>query len=261
LYLVSIQIDNDQVFIEQLGANTSFVNSAPLKINEKQMLNDGDAISLLDNEFIYVVEIKSTLKRRNTDSDDGEEIVEKKQKTVTQDDDDEEEEEDEERLAWVREQLNALQSSSTTTTISKEVNPTTEDRWETPDDGLEVFTSKGVTSRDKVSYNSLFIRYFQYPSHRQIAGFDMDGTIILTKSGKVYPVDDNDWRIAFDTCFKKLKQLHADNFKIVLFTNQRGLMKVKSTDSFRKKIQFIQQKLNIPLQVKRKTNFFLIDSK
>lgn len=77
----------------------------------------------------------------------------------------------------------------------------------------------------------------------------MDGTIILTKSGKVHPTDENDWRIGFDTCFKKLKQLHADHFKIVVFTNQRGLMKAESTDKFRKKIEFIQQKLNVPLQV------------
>ena len=77
----------------------------------------------------------------------------------------------------------------------------------------------------------------------------MDGTIILTKSGKVYPIDENDWRIAFDTCFKMLKQLRADNYKLVIFTNQRGLMKATSTDNFRKKIQHIQQKLNVPLQV------------
>jgi bifunctional polynucleotide phosphatase/kinase len=79
----------------------------------------------------------------------------------------------------------------------------------------------------------------------------MDGTIILTKSGKVYPVGDSDWRIGFDTCFRKLKQLHADNYKLVVFTNQRGLMRAASTDGFRRKIEFIQQKLNVPLQVRK----------
>jgi len=77
----------------------------------------------------------------------------------------------------------------------------------------------------------------------------MDGTIILTKSGKVHPMDENDWRIGFDTCFKKLKQLCVDHYKLVIFTNQRGLMKATSTDPFRKKIQYIQQKLNVPFQV------------
>ncbi len=84
----------------------------------------------------------------------------------------------------------------------------------------------------------------------------MDGTIILTKSGKVYPTDDNDWRIGFDTCFKKLKQLCIENYKLVIFTNQRGLMKATSTDNFRKKIQYIQQKLNVPLQVERKFSYY-----
>lgn len=148
--------------IEQLGANTSFVNSLPLKINEKQLLHDGDRISLLENEFIYTVEIneevKSTLKRRNTDND--EEIVEKKQKIVAETND-EDEDEDEGRLAWIQQQLNALQSSTTTSTTTsspiKEVHPTTEDHWETPADGLEVFTSKGVVSRDKVSCFSLSV--------------------------------------------------------------------------------------------------------
>ena len=84
----------------------------------------------------------------------------------------------------------------------------------------------------------------------------MDGTIILTKSGKVYPIDENDWRIAYDTCFKTFKQLCADNYKLVIFTNQRGLMKATSTDSFRKKIQYIQQKLNVPLQVE--INYFFL---
>jgi bifunctional polynucleotide phosphatase/kinase len=77
----------------------------------------------------------------------------------------------------------------------------------------------------------------------------MDGTLILTKSGKVYPTDENDWRIGFDTCFKKLKQLHASDHKIVIFTNQRGLLKASSTAPFRKKIEHIQHKLNVPLQV------------
>ncbi|CAF1007355.1 unnamed protein product [Adineta steineri] len=255
---VAIRIENDQVYIEQLGSNDSFINEIPLTINTKQILNDGDKLHLLENEYSYTVRIEhsnldksssivSTLKRQNTDD---EQISYKKQKSSLNKINQEEEEEkdssdnqntgdpsEENRLNWIQQQLDALQANTTQslpTTTSNPIqksDPTTTDLWEKPDKGLEVFTSKGVISSEK------------------IAAFDMDGTIILTKSGKVHPTDENDWRIGFDTCFKKLKQLIAENYKLVVFTNQRGLMKATSTDNFRKKIQFIQQKLNVPLQV------------
>ncbi|UJR21062.1 hypothetical protein I4U23_024162 [Adineta vaga] len=245
-HIVAVHIEDDQVYVEQLGINTSFVNQMPINTNKRQLVNDGDQLQLLENELSYTIRIdqcsteKPTLKRQNTDDDDEvQQALSKKPKTPTNTLDDEDSAE-ENRLVWVLQQLtslqeNANQSSTATTTTS--LNPvkvseaTSKDLWEIPCDGLEVFTSKGVMSSEK------------------IAAFDMDGTIIQTKSGKVYPTDENDWRIGFDTCFKKLKQLHTDSYKIVVFTNQRGLMKATSTDPFRKKIQFIQQKLNVPLQV------------
>ncbi|CAF2410531.1 unnamed protein product [Rotaria sp. Silwood2] len=259
---VSLHIQNDQVYIKQLGTNTSFINHKPISTNDKQILNDGDILHLLENEHCYTVQIerssigdkstksfspvKSTLKRQNTEDD---KTSFKKQKNSMKKIEQQQPEKDasdsqniddsseENRLSWIQQQLDALQANAnqslpnSTSNPVKKSNSTSEDLWEKPCDGLEVFTSKGVISSEK------------------IAAFDMDGTIILTKSGKVYPTDENDWRIGFDTCFKKLKQLCADNYKLVVFTNQRGLMKSASTDNFRKKIQHIQQKLNVPLQV------------
>jgi hypothetical protein len=39
---------------------------------------------------------------------------------------------------------------STTCDVIQKSDPTSEDRWEIPCDGLEVFTSKGVISSDTV---------------------------------------------------------------------------------------------------------------
>jgi len=49
----------------------------------------------------------------------------------------------------------------------------------------------------------------------QVASFDMDGTLICTKSGKVFPVDDEDWKIQWPQVKSKLKSLDDDGFKVI----------------------------------------------
>lgn len=106
------------------------------------------------------------------------------------------------------------------------------DTWEEIDGGeLYIYTSIGVKSSKK------------------IAAFDMDGTLIKTKSGKVHPVDTKDWQIAFPPITKKLSELLTDEFKLVIMSNQApiGNGRVKIED-FKKKIEGIVQKLNVPIQ-------------
>jgi hypothetical protein len=98
---------------------------------------------------------KSTLKRQNTDDV---ERSAKKQKSVSDQIESEEEDDakEENRAAWIQQQLDALQgnanqiTSSTNSDPVRKSDPTSEDLWAKPCDGLEVFTSKGVISSDKV---------------------------------------------------------------------------------------------------------------
>ena len=57
----------------------------------------------------------------------------------------------------------------------------------------------------------------------QIAGYDMDGTLISTKSGKVFATNYDDWQILYNEVPGKLKKLHESGYKIVIFTNQAGV--------------------------------------
>lgn len=106
-------------------------------------------------------------------------------------------------------------------------------KWDSVENGkLVIYTTSGVKS-----------------SHK-IAGYDMDGTIITTKSGRVFPKDTFDWEILFPEIPKKLKTLHEDNYKICFFTNQSGIAKGKiKLDDFKNKVKAITARLQVPIQV------------
>lgn len=60
----------------------------------------------------------------------------------------------------------------------------------------------------------------------KIAGFDMDGTWIETKSGKRFATDVHDWKWFHPTLVRaKLQELVRAGFEIVLFSNQNGIAK------------------------------------
>uniref|UniRef100_A0A182WDA0 PNK FHA domain-containing protein n=1 Tax=Anopheles minimus TaxID=112268 RepID=A0A182WDA0_9DIPT len=113
------------------------------------------------------------------------------------------------------------------------LSPSKEDKWESLDDKLlHIYTSAGVVASEK------------------IAAYDMDGTLIKTKSGNVFPKSTDDWQIAFPEVPGKLKSLHRNGFKLVIFTNQAGIGKGKvRIEDFRQKIEALVRKLAVPMQV------------
>ncbi|KAK0155026.1 Bifunctional polynucleotide phosphatase/kinase [Merluccius polli] len=60
----------------------------------------------------------------------------------------------------------------------------------------------------------------------KIAGFDIDGCIITTKSGKVFPTAPDYWKILFSEIQPRLASLLKKGHKDVFFTNQMGIAKV-----------------------------------
>lgn len=90
----------------------------------------------------------------------------------------------------------------------------------------------------------------ELPGSDRIAAFDIDGTIITTQSGKVFPKDIHDWKILYSEVPGRLKKLSKDGFKIVFITNQAGIARGKMTvEEFRMKATRIREKLGVPLQV------------
>ena len=84
----------------------------------------------------------------------------------------------------------------------------------------------------------------------KFAWFDMDGTIITTKSGKPFAINKDDWKFLYDNTVEKIQKLAADGFCIMIITNQAGIEK-KSTDpnEWMKKINAIHKDLNVEMKV------------
>ncbi|XP_065194949.1 proteoglycan 4-like [Sycon ciliatum] len=64
-------------------------------------------------------------------------------------------------------------------------------------------------------YNSSLVR-----ASSKVASFDLDYTLIKTKSGKVLGIDSSDWEWWQASVPQKLAQLHQNGYKILIFTNQ-----------------------------------------
>ena len=82
----------------------------------------------------------------------------------------------------------------------------------------------------------------------KIASFDLDNTLIKTKSGKIFPVDVNDWVFNFDNILEILDQYHKDNYCLIIISNQKNLKEAK-LESWITKVKDIINKISLPIKV------------
>lgn len=54
----------------------------------------------------------------------------------------------------------------------------------------------------------------------KLAAFDLDGTLITTKSGSSFPKDESDWKFFDRSVPKKFQELEASGWTIAIFSNQ-----------------------------------------
>ncbi|KAI3410372.1 hypothetical protein GPALN_004472 [Globodera pallida] len=103
----------------------------------------------------------------------------------------------------------------------------------------------------KVVPDQLFIYTVDGIEHRQkIAAFDLDGTLIKTKSGNTFARNGDDWQFWSGKVIGALRKCHSDAFKLCIFTNQKGIRKgLVDAGQFKRKVQNIVNAIGVPLQV------------
>eukprot|EP01041_Mallomonas_annulata_P009924 gene9924-20637_t len=81
-----------------------------------------------------------------------------------------------------------------------------------------------------------------------VIGFDLDGTLITTKSGKKFAVDKNDWKLLCPAIPDVLKELYDSGHYLVIISNQNGISQGHSTtEDLQNKVDQIISKLGVPI--------------
>ena len=89
-----------------------------------------------------------------------------------------------------------------------------------------------------------------YYSGTEIAAFDLDGTIIKTKSGEDFPQDENDWEFRSPAVKAKLVDNHNKRINNVIMSNQNGIgLGYQDKREWMAKVEQITAELGIPMFV------------
>lgn len=217
---VRADLDRRCIFIEKVGANPSTLNGSALPKGDEQRANDGDLIEVLPSKYPYRVHFENDEQKQQPSGSN------KRKRSV--DESGSNSVPANQKLKWsIDIKPDAAQNGSL---------------WQSYNSGkLLVYTPTNCKASEKVG------------------AYDMDGTLITTRSGKVFPTDMYDWKMAGGTVVPTVKSKHLDGFKIVIFTNQAGVSSNKTNVAdIKKKIENVIEGLGVPVQAFIATgdNFF-----
>lgn len=257
---------------EVIGTNPSTLNGEQLEHNKSYTAKHGDIIEMIEYKYPYKVHFD------DVDDDTTDENVTKNGSTVdTTAAVADRSKDDEERISILS--SGSVMSATKRRNEEENMKEPKKRRNEMSEDVCERVSQKTSSSmsdevplnrvksklnfvRDKApfgdtdawhSYNKGQMYVFTTAdclAEKKIAAYDMDGTLIKTKSGKAFATSIDDWEQAFGSVKSRLRKESADKFKIVVFTNQGGLATGKTTmPNLRKKIENIVKFFGVPMQV------------
>jgi DNA 3'-phosphatase len=96
--------------------------------------------------------------------------------------------------------------------------------------------------------NGLLIYDYKIPLIRnKIAGFDLDGTLICTKSGNASSKTHSDWKLKYLDIREKFVELLKNDYCIVIMTNELGLS--GNLANLKRRIENVCKEINVPMLV------------
>ena len=83
----------------------------------------------------------------------------------------------------------------------------------------------------------------------KLACFDLDGTLIKTKSGRAFSINSDDWIFYSENTIPKLELLAKNGWSIIIITNQSGLSKPDKINEWKSKIDKISKNMKVPFKL------------
>jgi DNA 3'-phosphatase len=85
--------------------------------------------------------------------------------------------------------------------------------------------------------------------NKGIVTLDLDGTLIVTKSGKTFPADNKDWKLFNSVVPSVLQEAYQEGYSLAIISNQKGNEQIKERKELEEKLDTILSILEVPIDI------------
>ena len=235
---LTADLENEEVMIKHLGANSSTVGGKTLRQNDSYTVGPGACLELIEGHYKYFVFFGHPTEESGEDSKQLDATTSSAKLPV-----------DSHKPSDI--QLNDKPAFKKHSTSSGQTSQKTLSNYF----GIKESSAKKKAGTFTLTWKqsgSILVGNTsgQVKGSNKVAGFDIDGTIITTKSGRKFPIDANDWKVQFSVIPGRLQKLVREDYTIAFFTNQMGIKKNRPpVGEFKAKIESLVGILGIPVTV------------
>jgi DNA 3'-phosphatase len=116
--------------------------------------------------------------------------------------------------------------------------------------GADLAQAESVPLNQWVSYEGIMYKFSGECNRdsQEMVAFDMDGTLIRTKSGKTHAAEENDWVLWDSSVRVILQRLHTEKKYLAIVSNQSGIKDNKITrPALQRKVEKIIETIGVPM--------------